>query len=325
MELPAPPREEEKAPRRKRLDASKFSLEVRSDGRSFWLPAPVAWVMGGCIVMIAVLATFDPGRAGLAAVEAQADRVARWERAERIRQLRAVDAIEEPLRALRRRALERGLVPEGDLAATPCSGDPAAHLALHAGEVARLSSALSAAATKEGRVEAMLPSRSPIDLTRGEFSVVPDRELPGTVRVTSSRGPRADPVHGRTKDHKGVDISAPVGTPVVATADGTVVWAGAEAAATDHLRSLLGTHVVVEHGETGFVTLYAHLSKAGVAVGQVVVAGQEIGAVGTTGRSTGPHLHYQVMRGGVSLDPLLYIADVVLIEDGKAVRWRKRR
>ena len=81
--------------------------------------------------------------------------------------------------------------------------------------------------------------------------------------------------------------------------------------------------MIVEHGETGFVTLYAHLSKADLQAGANVRAGDTLGAVGSTGRSTGAHLHYQVMRGGVSLDPLLYIADVVLIEEGEAIRWRR--
>jgi len=304
-------------------DPSRFSLEVVSDGRSFYLPAPVGWVMAGAVVLIALLAAVDPREAGFAALERQADRLARWEQIERAREARAVENIEAPLRALRLEALRRGLAPEGPLAPTPCAGEITAHLHAHAEEMARLSLAISGAAAGGAAPDAVLPSRSPIDLTRGEFALAPDRYLPGTVRVSSSRGPRADPIDGAAKDHKGIDISAPEGTPVIATADGTVVFAGAADPASDHLRSLLGSHVVVEHGETGFVTLYAHLSRTDVAEGAAVRSGELLGAVGSTGRSTGAHLHYQVMRGGVSLDPLLYIADVVLIEDGAAIRWRR--
>lgn len=304
--------------------AKRYSLEVMSDGRSFYLPAPVGWVMAGAVALIALLAAVDPREAGFAVLERQADRLARWERVERARELKSLESIEAPLRALRLEALRRGLAPEGALAPTPCSGvDVAAHLHAHAEELARLSLAISAAASGGAPPDAVLPSRSPIDLTRGEFALAPDRHLPGTVRVSSSRGPRADPIDGSERDHKGIDISAPEGTPVIATADGTVVFAGAADPAADHLRSLLGSHVVVEHGETGFVTLYAHLSRTDVAEGAAVRSGETLGAVGSTGRSTGAHLHYQVMRGGTSLDPLLYIADVVLIEDGEAIRWRR--
>jgi murein DD-endopeptidase MepM/ murein hydrolase activator NlpD len=320
-ELTPPPKSSSKpAPRR---DAARFGLEIRSDGRSFYLPAPVGWVMAGAVVMIALLAAVDPRELGLAAVERQTAALARWEQVERAREQRALAGIEVPLRELRLEALRRGLAPEGPLAPTPCTGLASSHLEQHALEMARLSFAISASASGGAPPDALRPSRSPIDLTRGEFALAPDRHLPGTVRVSSSRGPRTDPLDGTAKDHKGLDISAPAGTPVIATADGTVVFSGAFEPAADHLRSLLGTHVIVEHGETGFVTLYAHLSKADVATGAVVRAGEVLGAVGSTGRSTGAHLHYQVMRGGASLDPLLFIADVVLIEDGEAIRWRK--
>lgn len=323
---PARPSPDEPTPAPKsepRRDPSRFGLEIRSDGRSFYLPAPVGWVMAGSVVLIAILSAFDPREIGFAALERRGDALARWEQVERAREQRAIAGIEAPLRELRLEALRRGLAPEGPLAPTPCTGLSSSHLEQHAGEMARLSFAISAAASGGAPADALLPSRSPIDLTRGEFALAPDRQLPGTVRVSSSRGPRADPLDGTAKDHKGLDISAPAGTPVIATADGTVVFSGAFEPADDHLRSLLGTHVIVEHGETGFVTLYAHLSKADIAAGALVRAGDILGAVGSTGRSTGAHLHYQVMRGGASLDPLLFIADVVLIEDGEAIRWRK--
>lgn len=301
----------------------RYALEVISDGRSFHLPAAVGWVMAASVVMIAVLAALDPREIGLAAVERHADAIATWEREARDREIANVALAESPLRSLRLEALRRGLAPEGALAPSPCAGNPSTHLDGHAVEIARLSEAIARSAAGDAAPVSLLPSRSPIELTRGELALAPDRHLPGTVRVTSSRGERVDPIAGDTRDHKGLDISAPMGTPVIATADGVVAFAGASDPNDDHLRALLGTHVVVEHGDTGFVTLYAHLSITEVEAGAEVRAGQVIGAVGSTGRSTGSHLHYQVMRGGVSLDPLLYIADVVLTEDGEAIRWRK--
>lgn len=112
--------------------------------------------------------------------------------------------------------------------------------------------------------------------------------------VTSGFGLRRDPLHGGLRSHAGIDLAAPEGAPVVATADGTVSaanWAGG-----------YGLLVAVEHGG-GRDTRYAHLSRLNVAVGQRVRKGDVIGFVGSTGRSTGPHLHYETRVNGQALDP----------------------
>lgn len=120
--------------------------------------------------------------------------------------------------------------------------------------------------------------------------------------MTSSFGFRMDPVDGHGMQfHQGLDIAAPTGTPVRAAAPGKVVaagWAGR-----------YGQAVLVDHGD-GLETLYAHLSRALVAMDQQVAGGAEIGLVGSTGRSTGPHLHFEVRRSGEAMDPLLFLGEV---------------
>jgi murein DD-endopeptidase MepM/ murein hydrolase activator NlpD len=101
--------------------------------------------------------------------------------------------------------------------------------------------------------------------------------------------------------HKGVDLAADYGTTVRATAAGTVVEAG--------WTSGYGIRVDIDHGN-GYHTWYCHLSHAAVAVGERVVKGEPIAAVGSTGESTGPHLHYQVMKFGVAVDPQPYLDGV---------------
>ena len=100
--------------------------------------------------------------------------------------------------------------------------------------------------------------------------------------------------------HGGVDISAPMHTPVIAPAAGTVTFAGTEAG--------LGNVVIVSHGY-GLKTTYGHLSKARVKAGQTVKRGDILGEVGSTGLSTGPHLHYEVEVHGRPVDPTKYIID----------------
>lgn len=116
--------------------------------------------------------------------------------------------------------------------------------------------------------------------------------------VTSRFGPRVDPFTGRKRVHEGLDIATRSGNPVVATADGIVLFAG--------FRGDYGNYVVIDHGY-GLVTRYGHLSSIDVDVGQLVGRGSLIGRVGSTGRSTGPHLHYEVSLAGVPVNPDRYI------------------
>ena len=119
--------------------------------------------------------------------------------------------------------------------------------------------------------------------------------LPVEGRLTSDFGARTDPINGRMKEHHGVDLAAPKGTPIGASADGTVVFAGR--------RGGYGNTVIIEQAD-GRQTLYGHAERLLVNVGDQVRAGQSIATVGSTGRSTGPHLHFEVRENGKPVDPL---------------------
>lgn len=115
--------------------------------------------------------------------------------------------------------------------------------------------------------------------------------------ITSYFGTRSDPITGEFSTHGGTDIAAPQGTPILAAADGTVV------AATWH--NGYGYYVKIKHNNT-YSTLYGHCSELHVSAGQKVKQGQLIAKVGSTGYSTGPHLHYEVVQNGVRVDALRY-------------------
>lgn len=116
-------------------------------------------------------------------------------------------------------------------------------------------------------------------------------------QTASGYGTRIDPIYKTVKFHAGMDFSANVGTPVYATGNGKVVKAGWE--------GLYGNCIDIDHG-FGYVTKYAHLSKIKVRAGQQVMRGEIIGEVGSTGKSTGPHLHYEVHVKGQIVNPVNY-------------------
>lgn len=118
------------------------------------------------------------------------------------------------------------------------------------------------------------------------------------VRFTSGFGPRRDPRTGRSRMHSGVDFAGPQGTAILATSDGVVTHAGWQGG--------YGNTVVIRHA-FGIETLYAHLHSINVRKGQRVSRGDRIGGMGTTGRSTGVHLHYEVRIGGNPVNPMTYI------------------
>ncbi len=117
-------------------------------------------------------------------------------------------------------------------------------------------------------------------------------------KINSHVGWRKNPFGRGYEFHTGIDIDAPIGAQVRATADGVVVFAGRYA---DY-----GNTVILKH-PSGYTTLYAHLSKIEVKEGKEVKAGQVLGRVGSTGRSTGPHLHYEVIRDGKHLNPINFL------------------
>jgi murein DD-endopeptidase MepM/ murein hydrolase activator NlpD len=121
-------------------------------------------------------------------------------------------------------------------------------------------------------------------------------------KLTDGFGSRRNPFRKRSSEfHTGQDIAAPWGTPVAATADGTVEFAGR--------MSGYGQVVVVDHGD-GVHTRYGHLSRIDVRIGQLLRGGDQVGRVGLTGRSTGPHLHYEVRIGEEPVNPMAYLSFV---------------
>ena len=117
-------------------------------------------------------------------------------------------------------------------------------------------------------------------------------------QITAGFGQRMDPFSGEGAFHAGVDISVPFGTKVQAAADGIVLEAGPE--------SGYGNQILIDHGY-GLTTKYGHLSKIFVVVGQELKRGQAIGAVGMTGKTTGPHLHYEVLIHDTPVNPTKYL------------------
>lgn len=117
-------------------------------------------------------------------------------------------------------------------------------------------------------------------------------------RMASGYGMRLDPFTKAPKMHYGMDFTADIGTPVYATGDGVVIRA-------DSKSSGFGRHIRIDHGYD-YITIYGHLNKYNISVGQKVKRGEIIGFVGNSGRSSGPHLHYEVHRGGKKMNPVNY-------------------
>jgi murein DD-endopeptidase MepM/ murein hydrolase activator NlpD len=152
-----------------------------------------------------------------------------------------------------------------------------------------------------------------VDVRSAQFSalenVVLGRQLSSEIKpsgrpvregyISSYFGERMDPFNGEEAFHKGIDFASDAGTDVLAVAAGMVTWAGP--------REGYGNLVEINHGN-GYVTRYAHGSRALVAVGDQVERGQAIAVVGSTGRSTGPHVHFEVLRDGRQINPMAYVA-----------------
>jgi murein DD-endopeptidase MepM/ murein hydrolase activator NlpD len=117
-------------------------------------------------------------------------------------------------------------------------------------------------------------------------------------RIASGFGYRIDPIYKTTKMHPGIDFTAPQGTPIYATADGVIKMAGFSDGG-------YGNHVIINHGY-GYETLYGHMVRVKARAGEKVKRGEVIGYVGSTGKSTGPHCHYEVHKNGQKIDPIYF-------------------
>lgn len=131
-----------------------------------------------------------------------------------------------------------------------------------------------------------------------EFMVMTPSIWPAEGHLTSTFGYRVSPFTGKAILHAGLDIANRSGTPVIAPARGTVTFVGRQGG--------YGNCIIIDHGNA-ITTRYAHLASQAVTEGQVVERGDLVGAIGNTGRSTGPHLHYEVRVGGVPVNPMRYI------------------
>lgn len=144
-------------------------------------------------------------------------------------------------------------------------------------------------------IEKMIKNKEKLLASTPAIQPLSNRDLN---RLSSGFGYRIDPVYKTVKFHPGLDFSAPQGTPIYATAEGTVQIAG-------NLGNGYGNHIVIQHGYS-YSTLYGHMSRIKAKRGQRVKRGEVIGYVGSTGKSTGSHLHYEVFKGRKRLDPIYF-------------------
>jgi murein DD-endopeptidase MepM/ murein hydrolase activator NlpD len=193
--------------------------------------------------------------------------------------------------------LEEG---EFDFSAAPALGGPE-HLVMDAG-MAPLGTVMTALEVLQeqlddrrrqlGALESLLLDR------RLRQEVHPEGRPVSSGYISSRFGNRTDPFTGRQAFHQGVDFAGRDGADVLAVASGVVIWSGR--------RDGYGKLIEINHGN-GYVTRYAHNSDNLVAVGETVRRGQRIAKLGSTGRATGPHLHFEVLRQGRPVDPLSYV------------------
>ena len=153
-------------------------------------------------------------------------------------------------------------------------------------------------AEDEERIAALMTELEQVNLMRLAVDKLPFGEPTRGARLTSGFGPRRDPLRRRYSQHKGVDFAAPRGTPIYSTADGVVVFSGRQRG--------YGIVVKIRHA-FGFETVYAHLSRSRVKVGERVEGGDRIADMGSTGRSTGTHLHYEIRINNKPVNPIKFI------------------
>jgi murein DD-endopeptidase MepM/ murein hydrolase activator NlpD len=158
-----------------------------------------------------------------------------------------------------------------------------------------LSSRMKVQSSSYSQVDELIKGKEKLLSHTPAIQPVSNKEL---TRIASGFGYRIDPIYKTTKMHAGIDFTAPQGTPIYATADGTVKLAGNTA-------NGYGNHVIINHGY-GYETLYGHMVRVKARAGQPVRRGEIIGWVGSTGKSTGPHCHYEVHKGGSRIDPVYF-------------------
>lgn len=163
--------------------------------------------------------------------------------------------------------------------------------------------------------KALFQSWKKLDNLSDGAIAVPSEKPVKSATLTSGYGTRADPFRGSRANHGGIDLAGPIGTQVYATADGVVKRAGWNSGGYGNL-------IEIDHGR-GIVTRYAHLSRVEVSEGQMIKRGMPIGKMGSTGRSTGSHLHYEVRIDGRAVNPIPFMKStdylVAMREQGDAM------
>ena len=162
-------------------------------------------------------------------------------------------------------------------------------------QISKVRSRLSAQMKSFESIEEMVKNKEALIAATPAIQPISNKDLS---RIASGFGYRIDPVYKTTKMHAGLDFAAPQGTPIYATADGVVTTAEFSAGG-------YGNHVIIDHG-FNYETLYGHMYRIRAQAGQRVKRGEVIGWVGSTGKSTGPHLHYEVHKRGIPVDPIYF-------------------
>ncbi len=161
--------------------------------------------------------------------------------------------------------------------------------------ITNLSNRIAAQKKSYTEVEELVKNKAQLLARTPAIQPVSNKDLS---RIASGFGYRIDPVYKTVKFHYGLDFTAPQGSPIYATADGTVTTAG-------NTGNGYGIHVIINHGY-GYESLYGHMVRVKARVGQQVKRGEVIGWVGSTGKSTGPHCHYEVHKNGNKMDPIYF-------------------
>jgi murein DD-endopeptidase MepM/ murein hydrolase activator NlpD len=164
------------------------------------------------------------------------------------------------------------------------------------GQLQLLSNRMANQNNSYNQIDGMIKNKEAFLRSIPAIQPISNQEL---TRIASGFGYRTDPVYKVTKFHAGLDFTAPQGTPIYATADGVVTTSG-------YSEGGYGNHVVIKHEASGYETLYGHMVRIKAGNGAKVKRGEVIGWVGSTGKSTGPHCHYEVRKGGNKLDPVYF-------------------
>lgn len=276
-----------------RIYAFIVARTSRSRARIRQISVHKRWIHASACALAVVLCAALYGVYGLARqsahlrIEQENDRLRR----ENEQQKQKLDQLENRIDAIEtdaRRLSESSGIPADEGASPHGAGGPRL-----AADEATLSAVEERAAQLEGQLRAYENA-----LRGRELARIPS-VWPVGGEVTDDYGVRRNPFGGASSEfHDGIDIANAWGTPVSATADGVVSFAG--------VKNGYGQIVVVDHGN-GLSTAYGHLSRIEVEQGQTIKRGDELGRLGSTGRSTGPHLHYEVRLGETAISPVRYL------------------